>query len=690
MLESGVIDLLGDQRPPGDRDRPSTDGGRERGQLNFATMTARDLPTAFALRRAARRRSLNWCGGKPGESEPRPRRNRGHAFVRLVLCHPHAEHAPASAGGGTVGGLVSTLHLVDLVGSTSSVLDDVVAGGSGRGRGRDAAWAAQDLLAVSRALAELAVRRDGKVVRLRTRLAPIGALARAPSVSACSPALASPAVLPIRPAARPPAHTYSDGLSQTGSPGSLAAAAAAAATTAGGGGVLPFLGPLLAGNSKTFLLACTADGPAALGESMGTLRLAARVRGVTSACMRLRPLRGRSGGHAALAALLGLRPPATALRAAELVELAGRRRAAGRRAVGGSDSGDDSDDSAAAAAGGGGVAAGRAKKHVSFDDPMGGGAGAGTGGGCGDSAESDDDDDDDDDEEEEAVVDGGEDGDGGEGSEEAEDEEEEQEGGRGGEDVGDDDSDWAADDSLERFRREDADGDPVAERAAGSSIDSSSGDDGGGGQARGVSSAARAASGVSASTEATRHWLAEWSERKRQLVSEVAAAAAAAVTAAAAVAVSLPPPPEAVAQSVGSGAGAGAAITRLVNDGGVGDGGGGGGGDSLLLRELSALAALPTGGLGASDDGSLRPLRPGSSLSPPRRPPAAQLPAQALPPPPPPVVTSTRPADQPPSASASASARGTAGLSLLDIQGVRCELGGWPAGRLRGCRPGLL
>ena len=209
--------------------------GRARwGSDGFTTVGIASAVDAARVLQRARKCSANWADMAGGESVALA--NRAHSFLRVVV------HDVLNA-------TVSTLHMVDLVGSAGSE-------GALRKRGveraldrdaHDRARVASELLAFSGVVGEMA--------RAQAAMLAVGA----GGSYGGPPAAESVVVLPARNAA----------LTQQ-------------------------LAPLLAGNAKTWFIACVSAGPESYVESLATVRLAARSRLIHTACL---PGRGIEAGH---------------------------------------------------------------------------------------------------------------------------------------------------------------------------------------------------------------------------------------------------------------------------------------------------------------------------------------------------------------------------------------------------------
>eukprot|EP00937_MAST-01D_sp_MAST-1D-sp2_P003790 g3790.t1 len=226
VLGAEVVDLL-DPAAAAARSSPPS--------LSFLTCSASSLASANEILAAARCRSANWTSDA-GPSGPSPLRGRAHSFVRVVLHDARAQ-------------LVSTVHLVDLVGARGRV-DEVA-----REQLEAAAAAAgpEGLLAAETAGVPEAERRH------------------------CSQQLLafSRLVQQVVRSQRVP-----------GSGGRLPAAARDSVLT-------QILGPMLVGNAKTYMLCSVRAGAGHAGaaealEAMEALKTAECAGAMRSACMRLR------------------------------------------------------------------------------------------------------------------------------------------------------------------------------------------------------------------------------------------------------------------------------------------------------------------------------------------------------------------------------------------------------------------
>mmetsp|Transcript_6554 Transcript_6554/g.10185 ORF Transcript_6554/g.10185 Transcript_6554/m.10185 type:complete len:920 (-) Transcript_6554:178-2937(-) len=178
----------------------------------MTTVRVCSVAEAMDVLNAARSRSLNWTHGVGGDEAPVFLPNRAHAFLRMVLYNSRERR-------------VSTLHIIDLVGSASIDGHRHSYHKPGEDREFDRRVVNQHLLALSRVITELARHDD-------------------PSDG--------PVVLSAR----------ESRLTQ-------------------------IIGPLLVGNSKTFLLATIQTDRESYLDTTNTLRVAARATSIKIPCMRL-------------------------------------------------------------------------------------------------------------------------------------------------------------------------------------------------------------------------------------------------------------------------------------------------------------------------------------------------------------------------------------------------------------------
>jgi hypothetical protein len=199
-------------------------GGGSGNSLSFNTVGVASTEVGMEMLHVAQAKSANWRKSRAGESPPMAALpNRAHLFVRVVVYEASKRRA-------------STVHLVDLVGTAPLHSGGTLANSGGSAASSSGEAEAErrsnsrQLLAFSRVIAEL-VQED----------------------SAPVPREGSNAVL----------------------------------TAARESRLTQILGPLLAANSKTFMLATMMAGAESYLETVNTLRVMQRAQKVASACMRL-------------------------------------------------------------------------------------------------------------------------------------------------------------------------------------------------------------------------------------------------------------------------------------------------------------------------------------------------------------------------------------------------------------------
>ena len=225
----------------------------------ISTVRATTYADAVRLVRLAWRRSRNWVAGghgQPGMDDMRPAPNRSHLFLRICL---FSGACAASAPERT--GYVSTLHIIDLAGASTVGVSEMKrrdsklsaatgekAGVGEEGGGMQSCENARSLAALYRLLSELSdlAEADDDPITGPTVAGDgsgyIGALRRKHG----------PSVATTRQIGRAGGHLLSIRDSH----------------------LTRFIGPLLAGNSKTWLLACLREGATHHAESQLTLRSA--------------------------------------------------------------------------------------------------------------------------------------------------------------------------------------------------------------------------------------------------------------------------------------------------------------------------------------------------------------------------------------------------------------------------------